>query len=100
MDIDEWRHERLQGIEDVKSANEEWKKELKKGVRSWRDSVRYRVRNLKSRTEEQIADIKQQANKGEKSDGDKDTGRESEHAEDLLGNSDRLDNEAKADDSS
>ncbi len=105
VDVDEWKRGLLGRVECLKTANEERKKELNKGLRSWRESARYRVRNLQSRIAEQIARIKGQANKGEKSngertDGDKKAGRESEHAEDLLGDSGRVDNGTKADDNS
>ena len=48
MDIDEWRQEILDGVDDLKSAIEKGIKLLKKDVKSWRESVRYRVRNLKA----------------------------------------------------
>lgn len=101
MDIDQWRDEKLHAVADLRNANQEWKKGQRKGLRSWLESARYRIRNLKSRTEAQIAQLKGEANQGGKSDdGDKDAGRQSKHVKDLLGDTGRVDNEAETDDSS
>lgn len=70
---------------DLRTASEKWKKQLKKDVRSWRESVRYRVRNLKARTQPDFAGSKEQPRKGEQVDGDENTGRKSKDARDLLG---------------
>lgn len=85
-------------VEDLRSANEKWEKQLKKDLKSWTESLRYRVRNLKARTQNRIADLKQQTDEGEKADdGDKNTGGKGQNVGDLLGNTDRVDNEVKAD---
>lgn len=94
MDIDEWRQETLDGVDDLKSAIQKWKKLLQKDLKSWRESVRYRVRNLKARTQEQVADLKHEMQEGEKADVDKNTDREGPDVADLLGHRARDDNEA------
>ncbi len=92
--VKKWRQETLDGVDDLKSAVEKWKKLLGKDLKSCRESMRYRVRNLKARTQKQVADLKQETQEGEKADVDKNTGRKSSDAQDLLGDTARGDNAA------
>ena len=101
MDIDGWKQEVLNGVEEMKSEVQEWIKQAKKNAKSWRESQRYKVRNFKARMQKEIAELKQQPNKGEKvDDGSKNTDRKSTDDKDLLGDTDGVDNEAEADNGS